>query len=77
MDWAAVVLTRAPQHVHLLSTGVKASWELEVRPDALSYYVHQNPNPEAANLQEDHAVRVRQMNNIMTKFLWDFGRTVL
>ncbi|KAG0426925.1 hypothetical protein HPB47_025992 [Ixodes persulcatus] len=29
MDWAAVVLTRAPQHVHLLSTGVKASWELE------------------------------------------------
>ncbi|CAN7994841.1 unnamed protein product [Ixodes pacificus] len=33
-----------------------------------------NPNPEAANLQEDHAVRVRQMNNIMTYFLSDLGR---
>ncbi|KAG0427364.1 hypothetical protein HPB47_025584 [Ixodes persulcatus] len=32
IDGAAVVWTRAPQQVHLLSTGVKASQELEVRP---------------------------------------------
>uniref|UniRef100_V5H984 BEN domain-containing protein n=2 Tax=Ixodes ricinus TaxID=34613 RepID=V5H984_IXORI len=42
--------------------------------NALSYYIQHHPNPQAANLQEDHAVRVRQMNNIMTNFLSDLGR---
>ncbi|KAM7293315.1 hypothetical protein ISCGN_026445 [Ixodes scapularis] len=37
---------------------------------ALSYYVYQHSNPEAANLQEDHAVLVRQMNNTMKNFSW-------
>ena len=34
--------------------------------DALSYYVHQHPNPEAANPEEDHAGRARQRKSIMT-----------
>ncbi|XP_040072625.2 uncharacterized protein LOC120844756 [Ixodes scapularis] len=44
--------------------------------NALSYYVYQNPNPMAVNLQEGHAVRVGQMN-IMRKFLSDLGHTAL
>ncbi|XP_042144377.1 uncharacterized protein LOC115332453 isoform X3 [Ixodes scapularis] len=42
--------------------------------NALSYYINHHPNPEAANPQEDHAVRLRQINNTMTNFLSDLGR---